>query len=120
MGRDVLAGCLFGALVGTIDRLLWFVPSWLGDASPQPQSGPDWQFLGARTIIAAIAGNLNFALFFMFAFLFVLFLFRALLRNQWVAAVLFVVFFTAFLNAENLAAYQSASAAWVLLIRGLI
>jgi hypothetical protein len=120
VGRDVLAGCLFGALIGTIDRLLWFVPSWLGEASPQPQSGPDWQLLGARTIIAAIATNLIVALFFMFVFLFVLSLFRALLRKEWAAAVAFVLFFTVFLNAENLAAYQSASAAWVLLIRGLI
>jgi hypothetical protein len=120
VGRDVLAGCLFGTLISTIDRLLWFVPSWLGDPSPQPQSGPDWQFLGARTIIAAIATNLNFALFFMFAFLFVLSLFRALLRKELAAAVAFVLFFTVFLNAVNLAAYQSPSAAWVLLIRGLI
>lgn len=95
-------------------------PRTAGSLPTASQSGPDWQLLIAGTIIGEIARNLNFALFFRFAFLFVLYLFRALLRNEWAAAVLFVVFFTVLLNAENLAACQSASASWVLLIRGLI
>ncbi len=48
VGRDVLVGCLSAAATTAIARLLWFVPSWLGHLPPQPQSGPEWEFLGAR------------------------------------------------------------------------
>jgi serine/threonine-protein kinase len=36
-------------------RLGWFVPSWLGYAPPRPDSGPLWQFLGARAIISDLS-----------------------------------------------------------------
>ena len=55
VGRDVLVGCLFGAFVAAIGNLGWFVPSWLGHLPAQPLSGPEWQFLGARAIIADIS-----------------------------------------------------------------
>ena len=35
VGRDVLAGCLYGALVVCYTRLFWFVPSWFGYPPPQ-------------------------------------------------------------------------------------
>jgi hypothetical protein len=50
------------------------------------------QFLGARPIIASILGGVIVSLFVALAFLFVLFLFRALLRKDWAAAVAFVLF----------------------------
>jgi hypothetical protein len=96
VGRDVLAGCLWGAFANALGILLRFVPSWLGYPPPQPQLGPQWQFLGARTIIANISKNLRYSLFIALAFLFVLFLFRALLRKEWAAAVAFVLLFTVF------------------------
>ncbi len=102
VGRDVLAGCLWGASVILLSRLEWFVPSWLGHPPSQPGTGPQGQFLGARTIVAGISNNLNVSLFVSFAFLFVLFLFRALLRKEWAAAVAFVLFFTVFLNSSAL------------------
>jgi hypothetical protein len=58
--------------------------------------GPQWQFLGAHTIIANISKNLRYSLFVALAFLFVLFLFRALLRKEWAAALAFVLLFTVF------------------------
>jgi serine/threonine-protein kinase len=96
VGRDVLGGCLWGAFANALGILLWFVPPWLGYPPPQPQLGPQWQFLGARTIIANISKNLRFSLFIALAFLFVLFLFRVLLRKEWAAAVAFVLLFTVF------------------------
>ena len=93
VGRDMLAGCLLCATTAALGRLLWFVPSWLGYPPPQPSLGPDWQFLGARTIIADISIILIGAPVFWLAALFVLVLFRALLRNEWVAAVAFVLVF---------------------------
>ena len=101
MGRDVLAGCLLGAFSIALERLGWFVPAWLGYPPPQPHSGPEWQFLGARTIIADISLKLPPQLVFPLAILFVLFLLRALLRKEWAAAVAFVLLFTVFFAAES-------------------
>jgi hypothetical protein len=98
VGRDVLAGCLWGAFGDALWRLEWFVPSWLGHPPPRPLSGPDWQFLGARTIIAGIANTLGPWLFLAFMLLFVLVLFRVLLRKEWAAAVTWVLFFSVFFS----------------------
>ena len=108
VGRDVLAGCLLGAFSIALVRLGWLVPSWLGHPPEQPYSGPDWQFLGARTIIAAISNNLIGALFISLAFLFLLFLLRALLRSEWAAAVVCVLFFTIFTAAGTHSLYSPA------------
>jgi serine/threonine protein kinase len=100
VGRDVLVGCLLGACASLLGRLGWFVPSWPGGLSPQPQSGPQFQFLGARTIIANVSIGLGSALVVSLAFLFVLFLMRALLRNQWAAAAAFVLLLSGLLAAQ--------------------
>jgi hypothetical protein len=94
VGRDILIGCCLAPFPIAIGRLLWFVPSWLGYPPPQPASGPQWVFLGARTIVADMALALIEAPFVWLALLFVLFLFRALLRKEWVAAVAWVLLFT--------------------------
>ncbi len=102
VGRDVLAGCLWGTIVTALLQLRWFVRSWLGDLPAPMTTGPLWSLLGARVLIAGMSNNLTAALFFSFSFLFVLFLFRVLLRKEWAAAVAFVLFFTVFLNAPQL------------------
>jgi Protein kinase domain len=101
VGRDVLAGCLWGAFAVVLNRLEWFVPSWLGHPPPLPLSGPDWQFLGARAIIADISSSFGYELFLALAFLFFLFLFRALLRNEWAAAVAWVLFLSVFFSVGS-------------------
>ena len=93
VGRDILAGCFLASFTITLQRLAWFVFSWLGYPA-QPSSGPQWQFLGARTIIADISGTLIGGPSFWLAALFVLFLLRALLRKEWAAAVAWVLLFT--------------------------
>jgi serine/threonine-protein kinase len=94
VGRDVLAGCLVAAFSGALFRLGWFIPSWLGYAPPQPSSGPQWEFLGARAIISDISLSLGPVLVIPLAMLFVLVLLRALLRKEWAAAAAFVLLFT--------------------------
>jgi tRNA A-37 threonylcarbamoyl transferase component Bud32 len=96
VGRDLLVGCLLGAYSIGFGRIGWFVISWLGYPTPQPQSGPQSVFLGARTIISDISLSLGPVLFIPLAILFVLFLLRALLRKEWAAAVVFVLLFTVF------------------------
>ncbi len=98
VGRDVLAGCLWGAFVADLERLMWFVPSWLGQPPPQPISGPDWQLLGVRTTIASTSGSLFFGLFVPLAILFFLFVLRALLRKEWAASISWVLFLAVFLS----------------------
>ena len=73
---------------------------------------------GARAAIAGISNGLNISLIFSFAFLFVLFLFRALLRKEWAAAVAFVLFFTVFFNAPVL--FAGGRSAAIALVIGLI
>ena len=84
-----------------LQRLGWFVPSWLGHPPPQPYSGPQWQFLGARTMISDLSFSLGPVLFIPLAILFVLFLLRALLRKEWAAAVAFVLLFTVLFAAGS-------------------
>ena len=115
VGRDVLAGCLLGAFSIVLVRLGWFVPSWFGHPPPQPYSGPDWQFLGARTIIASISNRVILELFISLLFLFFLFLLRALLRKQWAAAIVYVVVTAIFYTTGNQADYAP-----VVLVSGLI
>jgi hypothetical protein len=94
VGRDLLVGCLFSALGCVLTRLGWFVPSWLGQPPTPPYGGPQWQFLGARTIIADTSLGLGPLLFIPLGILFVLFLLRALLRKEWAATVAFILLFT--------------------------
>jgi hypothetical protein len=101
VGRDVLAGCLLAAFSVALGRLGWFVPSWFGQAPPQPSSGPHWQSLGARTIISDISFSLGPVLLIPLAILFVLFLLRALLRKEWAAATAFVLLFTVLFSAGS-------------------
>jgi serine/threonine-protein kinase len=119
VGRDVLVGCLFGAFLTLLSRVGWFVPSWLGEPPTQPLSGPQLQFLGPQTIISAMSGGLILSLFVALAFLFVLFLFRALLRKDWAAAIVFVLLTSVSLGSPVLFAggRQSTAAA---LVNGLI
>ena len=101
VGRDMLVGCLSGASSTALGRLWWFVPTWLGYPPLQPSSGPQVQFLGARAIVADVAGMLMSAPVFWLAALFVLVLLRALLRKEWAAAVAWVLLFTVVSAAGN-------------------
>ncbi len=118
VGRDVLAGCLLGAFSIAIVRLGWFFPSWLGYPPATPYSGPQWQFLGARTIIADLSNHLIGAPFYWLAALFVLFLLRALLRKEWAAAIAWVLLFT-FLRPPTLELYAPAVLVTGLIMSGL-
>ncbi len=101
VGRDVLVGCLSGASSVAFGRLVWLVPSWLGYPPPQPFSGPQWQFLGARTMVADVALMLMFAPMVWLGALFFLVLLRALLRKEWAAAVAWVLLFTVLSAADS-------------------
>ena len=102
VGRDVLVGCFLAPFTDALQRLAWFAFSWLGYPPPPPDSGSQWwQFLGARMIVADVSYALILGLFLWLASLFILFLLRALLRNEWAAAVAWVLLVTAFTAAGS-------------------
>ena len=92
VGRDVLAGSLTGASSTALGSVGWFVPLWLGYPPVQPRTGPTWQFLGARTTLADISHMLIVDSFFWLTFLFVLVLLRVLLRKEWIAIAIMLLF----------------------------
>ncbi|MGA7931000.1 MAG: hypothetical protein WCA20_34035 [Candidatus Sulfotelmatobacter sp.] len=117
VGRDVLVGCFLAPFSTAAQRLAWFVFSWLGYPPAQPSSGPDWQFLGARTIVADVALSLNGAPSFWLLLLFVLFLLRALLRKEWAAAVAWVLLFSVLVAAGS--RFDPVTSVGILIFLGL-
>ncbi len=103
VGRDVLAGCLWGASTNALRMLIWFVPSWLGYPPLRPLSGSDWMFPeSARATIAFVSNDLIFGgLLFPLGALFLLFLFRALLRREWAASLAWVLCIAFFFAAGS-------------------
>jgi len=103
VGRDVLAGCVWGAFGNALGILMWFVTSWLGYPPPRPHSGSDWLFPeSARATIAFISNEMIFGgLLFALALLFLLFLFRALLRKEWAASLAWVLCIALFFAAGS-------------------
>ncbi len=96
VGRDILFGCLLGAFGIASVRFGWHVPGWLGHPPLQPYFGVTWQFLGARPVIAELSNDLIASLVVSFVILFTLFLLRALLRKEWLAAIVCVFLITFF------------------------
>ena len=84
VGRDVLIGCAAGAALWVLNGIS---ESWLRHAGGWPNLDSTTPLAGARGSLAlvffAIAHAVREALFFFF----LIFLFRALLRNQWAAGV---------------------------------
>ena len=91
VGRDVLIGFLWGASAETLFRLAWFAGAWLGHPPAPPMPGPSFQFLGAGAIVAFVSRTLIGCILLSFIGLFMLFLYRNLLRREWAAAVVFVL-----------------------------
>ena len=94
VGRDILAGCAFGAISGCLVRLSVLAPSWFGypEAMPLP---PEFDALsGSRSFVATVASLLSDSVLSALALLFFVFLMRLLLRNEWVAAAVVGIIIT--------------------------
>lgn len=96
VGRDILFGSLLGAFGIASVRFGWHIPTWLGHPPLQPFFGVTWEFLGVRPVIADLSNNLIAGLAGSFITLFTLFLLRALLRKEWLAAIVCVLLITFF------------------------
>ncbi len=91
VGRDVL----FGLVMGVLWMLLFAMDTALrGLAGAQPDFNNTYFLQGARSALGAWTAHIPSAVMTTLIFFFLLFIMRALLRNQWIAAVAFVALWT--------------------------
>jgi hypothetical protein len=90
VGRDIL----YGTIMGLAWVLVFFV-GFLFDmrAGERPLLAASWNLEGARPAVAMWLSNIAAAIVAVLMFFFVLVFFRALVRNRWLAAALFVLVF---------------------------
>jgi hypothetical protein len=90
VGRDVLIGCAAGSALGVLTGIS---ETWLRHAGGWPNLDTTIPLAGARGFLAAvfmsIPSSIRSALFFFF----LIFLLRAILRNQWAAGIVFALIF---------------------------
>ncbi len=91
VGRDVLVGSLVGALMIVLPRTGYLAPAWFGAPPGRPFDFSVEMLLGTATIISQVLGYLIGAIFLALVTLFLLFLLRLLLRNEWAAAGAYVL-----------------------------
>jgi serine/threonine-protein kinase len=102
VGRDVLLGVLLGVLTAAVaagSELLIGSPNF---------TSPEF-LMGTRSTAAVILKVTIYALRSAFLMVFLLFLLRLLLRNQWAAAVVFVLIFTLLAGLEGTNPWLSAA-----------
>ncbi len=116
VGRDILFSVLFGLLYLLVFLLFHLTMLKLGNT-------PDWSFglinfMGARGIGFVLEYHLSEAIGGGLVFLLLLFVLRAVLRNQWLAAVGFVLLMTVVRSLQ--APHAVISALFWMLIWGII
>jgi hypothetical protein len=92
VGRDVLIGCLLGAILNLFyAHLLVLVPTWLGMTPPLPdQSFPEklgggvWPLVSLAALLGSVPRDSVLALFIFSAV-------RSVVRNNWLAAAVVIV-----------------------------
>jgi hypothetical protein len=92
VGRDVLFGAVLGVswcLIFIIDNIV------LSQFGSSPGLGNTDYFLGARRAVGAILSQIPNSIAGSLIFFFLIFLLRAILRKQWLAAAGFVLIYTA-------------------------
>ena len=90
VGRDLLYGAAFGALLELFDTFLVA----LHGNSRQPVFPPLNALLGVRAELAGVLQAIPSAIFTAMLFFFMLFLLRLVLRKDWIAGTLFVAIIT--------------------------
>jgi hypothetical protein len=89
VGRDVLSGMLGGLLLHVISQA---INNWASKG--RPNLGDTDTLLGIRGQLGALLQQMPYAARNALFFLFLIFLLRVLLRNEWAAATAFTVIFT--------------------------
>jgi serine/threonine-protein kinase len=87
VGRDLLAGAAFGALLTLAARVHSVLPVWLGQAPPMPVSSDLDLFAGVRAWVAALGDQTKSAVEQALVIMVSLLILRVLLRKPWAAAL---------------------------------
>jgi serine/threonine-protein kinase len=94
VGRDLIVGCAVAVLFGCLDVLTNLMPGWLGYPAEAPIDLTLDILLRPTAFLARVSSNLlSNGLFFSMACLFLFFLLRVALRNDWGALVLWTIVF---------------------------
>ncbi len=87
VGRDILVGGLLGFGHTMSIYLMQQMPDWFGTPMP-PNTGGNPNIQGFQALLSSfINGSVVFSIFYGLGFMFLLLLFYALLRKQWLAAL---------------------------------
>lgn len=87
VGRDILIGALFGALLMLINYLAVLLPKWMGHP-PGTYMNSATMLLGTRYFISGLAGLIFSSLLVGFVVLFVMLLLSVILRKNWLGTLL--------------------------------
>ena len=94
VGRDVLIGCAAGTAAGCLGRLQILAPSWFGYPESELVTPLIEALSGAAPFVSRLGTLIAFGVLNALAPLFLLFVLRILLRNQWAAAAVLTVILT--------------------------
>jgi serine/threonine-protein kinase len=102
VGRDLLAGCLFGTLLALCEHVINALPEWFNLAGQTPINGDGAQLGSTIQFIGVLFQFLAVGIFRGLTLLFLYVLLRSVIKSYWGAAVLLGVIVTlTFLGNEN-------------------
>ena len=109
VGGHVLIGLCGGVMLQLLLRAYYFVPKWLGNPLPRPETiWPD-TLLGPRYYISEFLAFQENSVFLGFALLFLLLVVQFLLRSEWLAVAVVVGLGTAIWYGEVSTVYPLVS-----------
>ena len=101
VGRDILIGGVLGAFIFLVIRLSGRVPSWIGLPPAIPESGNPPSLLGVRWVLGEVLDANVHGLLAVMQLLFLVLLFCALLRKEWIGMGAFILVFTVAVSAGD-------------------
>lgn len=87
VGRDILIGAVFGALLMLSNYMAGLLPKWVGLPPPVPFMDEGTKLLGLRYFASGLAGIIFASFFIGFILLFVMLSLHIILRTRWMAAL---------------------------------
>jgi serine/threonine-protein kinase len=102
VGRDLLAGCLIGALLALCEHVVNALPAWFNLAGQTPINGDGAQLESVAQFAGVLLQYLAVGIFRSLTVLFLYVLLRGLIKNRWGSAVALGVLLTlTYLGSEN-------------------
>jgi hypothetical protein len=115
VGRDLLVGTLYGVALVLFEVSDNFILPWLGKLPPVPNIGQTESLLGVRAAVGILLAYISVWVPYALGIFFVLFLLRAVLRRDWLAAIAVVILFSLsnFGNEYPVASFIFSAVIWL-------